>query len=253
MRKAEKVLFYCVFISSISIAASAYVGLNGGNNWRLSDTYAHILGFSKDSDISVLTNFFGQRTMYDVPIYEALVALLADITNTGILPTIRFFNIFLWVILATVGFKLLESIQKNSGKYFVFLLTTSPLFIHYFSAPLPDNLAGVLSISGLYLASKNEQTFGIRILVVILFGMAALIKSPVPFVFLTFYVIHAFLKNGATFLFSKFNATLFSLTLLFALAAEFTRKVFLERASPSAFFCTGPAMVFRLARAEIEQ
>ena len=170
------------------ILSASYVGLNGGQAWRQADVYAHILGFTGTKGFVAFEDFAGQRSIYDIPIYEYVIAKLSLLVRADPLVVTRYFNALLWLLTTYSGWRIVETFRQQAGIIFLFTIATSPLLLHYFSVPMPDTMALALSISALSLLVGRRLDRAGTALVCALLGTAALIKSPVPFVVLVFYV-----------------------------------------------------------------
>ena len=190
MIRSEKiVLAILVFISSSYILSSAYLGINGHHAWRQAEVYGHILGFLHVDGFSEFDRFrIDQKAVYDIPVYQFLIALLSSTLECDPLVVTRYLNTILWFITAYFGYRLVELLAEPiSGVVFIFLFATSPLILHYYSAPLPDLMAIALSVSALSVLIEKGNTWQTMAIVTPLLIIATLIKSPIPFVFLALY------------------------------------------------------------------
>jgi hypothetical protein len=188
MRHAEKLLLYVLlFIPLAYILSASYVGLNDSGAWRQADVYAHILGFTGFKGFGPFEDFLGQRTVYDIPIYEYLIAKTSLLIRADPLVVTRYFNALLWLLTSYSGYRIAESFREHSGIIFLFVISTSPLLLHYFSVPLPDTMALAFSMVALAMLTRGRLGPWQATLTCALLGTAALIKSPVPFVVLVFY------------------------------------------------------------------
>jgi hypothetical protein len=172
------------------ILSSSYVGPNGGQVWRQADVYAHILGFTGLKGFVPFEDFLGQRSVYDIPIYEYLIAKIALLIHADVLVVTRYFNVLLWLLTAYAGWRIVETLRKGSGIILLFLLSTSPLLLHYFSVPLPDAMALAFSLLAIARLMQDQLDGWSAALACTFFGVAALIKSPVPFVVIVFYLTY---------------------------------------------------------------
>ncbi|MGH8130199.1 MAG: hypothetical protein ACRES3_05030 [Steroidobacteraceae bacterium] len=85
--------------------------------------------------------FFGQRSVYDIPIYEYLIAKIAVLFSADALVVTRYVDALLWLLVAFAGWRVVERFERHSGIIFLFLISTSPLILHFFSVPMPDTMA----------------------------------------------------------------------------------------------------------------
>src|ERR1700756_5347877 len=58
----------------VSIISASFVGLNGAHLWRQSDSYSQILGMIGKPGLGPFSLFEGGSAIFDIPIYEAIVA-----------------------------------------------------------------------------------------------------------------------------------------------------------------------------------
>lgn len=161
------------------IVAGAYQGIVDPFIWRQADAYSQILGFLGERGLSPLQKFDGQTVMYDVPIYQALIAGAAWLTHIEPLAVVCVVNAALWVGLGWATYRLTEIMFGAGGLIAAGLAAVSPLFLHYYSVPLPDAMALTLAMVGACLLLDGRTAAP-----AVLFALAALIKSPVPFVIL---------------------------------------------------------------------
>ncbi|MCY4329797.1 MAG: hypothetical protein OXC48_06955 [Endozoicomonadaceae bacterium] len=186
------------FIGIGYILSAAYLGVNGNHAWRQSDVYAHILGFLHYKNFMSFDLFqVGTRAVFDIPIYQYLIALGAKIFSTDPLVFTRFFNALLWGVSVYFGYRFLEDkFNFVAPIIFLFLMATTPLVLHYYSVPLPDLFSIALSITALFIIDryqhKNSQALFVATFLLI---VATLIKSPVPFVFIIFYSVYLALET----------------------------------------------------------
>jgi hypothetical protein len=187
-RHARRIVFYVLLAIPLAyILGASYVGLNGGHVWRQADVFVHILGFAGKKGFVPFEDFVGQRSVYDIPIYQYLIAKLSLLIRADPLVVTRYFNALLWLLTAYSGWRIVEKFREHSGTIFLFVIATSPLLLHYFSAPMPDIMALAFSMLALSLLLKGQLGPKDVALISTLLGIAALIKSPVPFVVLIFY------------------------------------------------------------------
>jgi hypothetical protein len=185
--------YACYLLLSLPLAyvlSASYVGLNGSHVWRQADVYAHILGFAGVKDFVPFEDFLGQRSVYDIPAYEYLIAKIAVLFRADALVVTRYVNALLWLLTALAGWRIAERLERHSGIIFLFLISTSPLLLHYFSVPMPDAMALACSLLALSLLLEPKLGGARRALACGLLAVAALIKSPVPFVVLVFYTTY---------------------------------------------------------------
>ena len=189
--RARRLALYLLLSLSLAyVLGASYVGLNGGQLWRQADVYAHILGFAGIKGLVPFEDFLGQRSVYDIPVYEYLIAKIAVLLQADALVITRYVNAVLWLLTAHAGWRIVERFERHSGIFFLFLISTSPLVLHYFSVPMPDTMALALSMLALSMLLEPGLSGGRAALACTLLGVAALIKSPVPFVFLVFYTTY---------------------------------------------------------------
>jgi len=189
--RARRFALYLLLSLPLAYVLSAsYVGLNGGQLWRQADVYAHILGFAGVKGLVPFQDFLGQRSVYDIPVYEYLIAKIAVLLRADALVVTRCVNALLWLLSAFAGWRIVERFERRSGIIFLFLISTSPLLLHYFSVPMPNTMALAFSMLALSLLLEPNLGGGRAALACALLAVAALIKSPVPFVFLVFYTTY---------------------------------------------------------------
>lgn len=226
----DYLFLYFLFLVTCSVMGSSHVGINGENIWRQSDVYAHILGFSGHKGMAPLHDFAGVKTIYDIPIYEYIVARLAQLVDTDVLIAARYVNLVSWIVLAVSGAHIAERLFAGSRVFFWMLAATSPLFLHYFATPLPDVMATSLSAAAVALL-LDERFNNLRgtLAAVLLLIIAALIKSPVPFAFVVFYAFTALLNRPSTVdgILSRRNLAVYAISAIAAVSAELIRRQFL--------------------------
>lgn len=221
-------VFSCIALGYI--LSAAYLGINGAHTFRQADVYGHILGFLNFKDFTPFDRFIaGSKQVFDIPLYQILIASLSTLFNADPLVATRFVNAGLWGMSAYLGFRLAQAHGgRFSGLLFVYLFSTAPLVLHYFSVPLPDILAIALSLAGL-VCLDNPGDRGVKPLFTagVWLSIATLIKSPVPFIFIGFYFLnhclshHGALRSRALFLKTIFPfIILLSLLLFVAIMAE---------------------------------
>lgn len=228
----------------IHIISTSYLGVQGSQAWRQSDVYSQILGFQSFKGLSPLSNFFGNIVVYDIPIYQGLIAFIAKLLRVAPLVGVRIVNAAAFVLGSVAMYSVIRKFSAKSPVFYGILFAISPLFVHYYITPLPD----LLSI-GLSLFCISGAIAGISLDIGFLAAWiaAVLIKSPVPFVFLIFLLsLRVYLSIG------KFRPTLISnqalivyssVGLIFALIAEKLRSVLMGN-STSAGFAQDPGWYF---------
>ena len=181
----------CV-IAGISIIETAYLGINGHHTFRQADSYGYILGALELRNFDLFDLFsarapWGERAVFDLPIYEYSIALLSSFLDKDPLVAARYFNLILWVITAFFGYRITTVIANQfAGLSFVALFATSPLFLHYFSSILPDNLAIAFSMVATALLVKENRNWKTFVAALFFIVVASAVKSPVPFIFVVF-------------------------------------------------------------------
>jgi hypothetical protein len=175
--------FQWAVIASIlaHILTTAYLGIHGSHVWRQADSYAHILGFLQEEGLSPLQNFWGVRRIYDIPVYQLIVALLSTTLHLEPLAAARLLNCFLHSLSAVAGIYIVRRFTTRGGTAFLVLFSASPHFLHYYTTPLPDILSIALSLVCLAAILSGPSLHPALLLFWII---AVLIKSPIPFVFL---------------------------------------------------------------------
>jgi 4-amino-4-deoxy-L-arabinose transferase-like glycosyltransferase len=204
MKIYEKLTLSLFFlVTGILIVGSAYLGINGHHDFRQADVYGHILGILGERGFQPFDLFsarepWGEKAVFDLPVYQYLIAYFSKLFNQDPLVSVRYVNLFLWMITAFFGYRLCENMgHRFSGLIFTALFASSPLFIHYFSVPLPDNLAIALSVMATAILLRYKESwlgfaFAFPLLVI-----ASAIKSPVAFVFIVFLTSYIFLSSSA--------------------------------------------------------
>ena len=175
-------------VSLLYLAAGLQTGLNGNQVWRQADSYAQTLGFLGFKDMQPLQVFNGGVQVFDMPVYQLLVVAITKFTHADPLVISRIVNMGFWVVLLVGGYVIAERVLAGSGLWFVALVTTSPLLLHYYSAPIPDAMCLSLSIAGaaVFLALPGRPAVaGASALI----GVSAFMKSPIAFVVVVFLVL----------------------------------------------------------------
>ncbi len=220
-----------LLIASIYILSGAYVGINGHHSWRQADVYGHILGFLHYKDFTPFDRFLDGHAVFDIPIYQWIIAKVSYVTNIDSLVVANVLSYTYWLISIISGYVLSNSIgKKYTGIIFLFLMSTSPLILHYFSVPLPDTMSIAFSLASITILQKNGINLYSVIIIVPLFIIATLIKSPIPFIFIIFYTVYLFFRDydkKNIFLFIRNNSKyilLLFLLFIIAIFAELLRK-----------------------------
>jgi hypothetical protein len=199
-RSATIAILVMILVAIVTLAESAYLGINGAHAFRQADAYSHILGALHARGLSPFQLFiarepWGSHAVFDLPLYEYGAALVSGLLKKDPLVAARYVNILLWLISAYAGYRLALQTGKNfSGLFFLVLFSASPLFLHYFAAPLPDNLAIALSAAGTILLLRDKMRKRDIITSILLLAAASAVKSPIPFIFLTFTACHLLLS-----------------------------------------------------------
>ena len=175
-------------------------------------------------------DFIGRQVIYDFPFYEYIVAKLALFTHAGSLVVVRYVNLVFWVMMMVAGGFIAEGYAAGNRFYFWALATVSPLFLHYFATPMPDVMALALSAAALaMLLDPNEDTRLHLAWPALLLVIAALIKSPVPYVLLVYYFVRRTLNRheGGDAPFSARNRVIYAVALIGAVGAELFRRYYM--------------------------
>ena len=251
--KEEKELYekvalaiFCL-IAGVSIIESSYLALNGHHIFRQADAYGYILGILEKRDFNLFDLFSsrgpeGNRAVFDLPLYEYLIASVSYFFNKDPLVAVRYFNLFLWAITAFFGYRFCKyNGYSLGGLIFVGLLSTSPLFLHYYSVPLPDIFAIALSVMATAFLLDVNRTWRGVLLALILIALASAVKSPIPFIFLVFTTVYQLLSSLETknepfvpaFLQSKWFVFLFLISCFFVVALiEYYRSLLMLEVWP---------------------
>ncbi len=193
MRKAEVVsLSALTIVASITIIESAYLGINGNHVFRQADVYGNLLGILHIRDFSLFDLFserkpWGNSAVFDLPVYQYLVALTSWLLHKDPLVSVRYINLGMWLITAGAGYYICSLLNNRlAGVFFIALLSTSRIFLHYYSVPLPDIMAIAFSMVATAILIREEYHWRYYLLALAFVLLAASIKSPIPFVFLIF-------------------------------------------------------------------
>ena len=234
-------LAVCGLVAFSYIVSAAYLGLGGSHEWRQALTYGHILGFTGVKDFAAFDLFTSGspaqvKSVYDIPLYQLLVAKASLAAGSDPLVTTRYVNLALWLLTAFAGYGVCRALGgaresgaataeralsaataekalsaattsalggATAGLAFVFLLATSPLILHYYSVPLPDTLAIALALAGMALlhrglwAAGQRQAWLAAAQSAPLLLTATFVKSPVVFPFILFYMVYAAIAASA--------------------------------------------------------
>lgn len=167
------------------ILSTSYLGVHGSHSWRQSDVYSQILGFEGFKGLSPLSNFFSRTAVYDIPIYQATIIGISKLSGIASSAGIKIVNSAAFVITAASIASIVRRFSLSSSSPVTALMVLSPLFIHYYTTPLPDLLSialAIFCISGIISGLSLDIGFAL------LWIAAVLIKSPIPFVFLVFAI-----------------------------------------------------------------
>lgn len=226
LKSQDLALLVILAAASFYIVSQTFLGINGWDSWRQADVLSQIYGFLHFKDILPFHDFHGRTAIYDIPIYEFLIAKLAVFFKADPLIVTRYVNLSFFLILCVYGYKFSEMYQRGAGIFFVFLIATSPVFLHYYAVPLPDTAAIALCMIAIDMAIRMEGLIP-HLAAAVLFSVAALIKSPIPFVFLTYYACHIVAFQRTNFFNRRrltITALLFFLAFLSAIGAELIRR-----------------------------
>lgn len=183
--------FMVITIASIAIVECTYLGITGLHSFRQSDAYGYLLGILHLKDFRVFDLFAARpdintQAVFDIPLYEALAAIISQALDKDPLVSVRYLNYVLWLVVVYSGYKLSEKLSPAySGFTYIILVCSSPLFLHYFAVPLPDNLALACSVLASYLVLTSGGLVNLFVAFVLI-AIAAAVKSPIPFVFLVY-------------------------------------------------------------------
>ncbi len=205
INRYEKIAIAIFFlVAGISIIETSFLGINGHHTFRQADAYGNILGILGEKNFNLFDLFsdrapWGERAVFDLPIYQYLVATVSHSLGKDSLVAVRYVNLFLWIITAFFGFRVCNNIgYRFGGLIFVGLFSSSPLFLHYFSVPLPDNFAIALSVMATAFLLDDNRTWHSFLFAFSLIALASAVKSPVPFVFIVFSATYLILLTSET-------------------------------------------------------
>lgn len=240
--------FILVLIASCAISSAAYLGINGNHVFRQSDSLSAILSFSGWKGLAQMESFSGSPSWFATPLYELIVSIAASVTGLkgaeGALAAAVFTDLACFWLLLLSGYRLAERMGLGSGVILIFLLATSPLYLHYYSVPLPDTLALALSVTAVSLLT-DERCGAVRSgCAIIALSAACLIKSPVPFVLMAFFLTREALLGNLRKRW-RLLALVSLAALVSALLPEYLRNRFLG--SDNAFFAQDPVWYFGTA------
>lgn len=175
---------------SLYVAATALAPVNGMHVWKQSDVYATILGFMGFKDYPHFALFDDVPTVYNIPFYTGAIAWLATTSGIDPLFVTTFFNLTIAIlgVSGAVAWILLKFGPAASG---IFLLTfsLSPLFLHYFSVPMPDVFGTVFGLLG-FLILMWRGLSPLWILAAFpFFVLATLTKPVITFSLLVWYLV----------------------------------------------------------------
>jgi len=225
----ERTIIVLLLVASFYIVGSSYADISEPHLWRKADAYSQILGWAGFKDFVPFQNFLGKTVVYDIPIYEYLIAKLSALTFSDLLVTTKYLNLFFFFVVALTGYSISETLRQETGIYYLFLLCTSRFFLHYYAAPLPDDMSLALSMAGLAILLKSRNIKFI-VLAGALWLVAALIKSPIPFIFVVFFSTRLLLQHvrGTALSSYAWAAIPISLALVGAIAAEKGRMLIMS-------------------------
>ena len=238
------ILFFGM-IATIYILTGAYIGVTGHHIWRQADVYGHILGFMGYKNFQPFDSFImGTQNVFDIPIYQWIIAKTALLLHFDPLVVTTVFNYILWIVTTLFGYLISDILGKRfAGLSFLFFMTTSPLILHYYSVPLPDTLSIALSMVAIAIFFSCGMSYRSVLLSTPFLLIATLIKSPIVFIFILFYLSYrVFFKNisfstplGTTIKENFSLLLLFVLLLISAILAELLRKYFMGELDGLAF------------------
>ena len=240
--------FILVLIASCAISSAAYLGINGNHVFRQSDSLSAILSFSGWKGLGPMESFSGSPSWFATPIYEFIVSIAASVTGLqgaeGALAAAVFTDLACFWLLLFPGYRLAERMGLGSGVILMFLLATSPLYLHYYSVPLPDTLALALSVTAVSLLTDERCGMLRTASALIALSAACLIKSPVPFVLMAFFLTREALAGNIRKRW-RLLALVSLAAIVSALLPEYLRNRFLG--SQNAFFAQDPVWYFGTA------
>lgn len=240
--------FILVLIASCAISSAAYLGINGNHVFRQSDSLSAILSFSGWKGLAQMESFSGSPSWFATPLYELIVSIAASVTGLkgaeGALAAAVFTDLACFWLLLLSGYRLAERMGLGSGVILIFLLATSPLYLHYYSVPLPDTLALALSVTAVSLLTDERCGMLCTASALIALSAACLIKSPVPFVLMAFFLTREALLGNLRKRW-RLLALVSLAALVSALLPEYLRNRFLG--SDNAFFAQDPVWYFGTA------
>ena len=84
-----------------------------------------------------------------------------------------------------------------AGLAFIFLFATAPLFLYYYSMPMPDTMGIALSLAGIAVLLHGGGCWKAVLRASPLLILATFTKSPIAFVFVAFYGIYIAIDSSA--------------------------------------------------------
>ena len=242
MTRIEKISLSIVsLVAIVTIVETAYLGINGSHSFRQADVYGHILGILEQRNFESFDLFatripWGTKAVFDIPLYEYSVATISWALNKDPLVSVRYFNLVIWIITAASGYAICRQLTNQlAAILFVVFVSTSRVYLHYYSVPMPDVLAIALSLCAILVLIHNNTSLWRYVAALALVVLAAMVKSPVPFVFLVFLAILKFQDIHVNGMYSKENLQSHSrfflflfLCLLFTVAVEYYRGLLMD-------------------------
>jgi len=193
------ILFFTL-ISTIYILTGAHADITGNHIWRQADVYGHILGFMDYKNFQVFDRFIiDQKAVYDIPIYQWIIAKVSLATRLDPLVVTNVLGYFLWIITAVSGYMISNILGKQfAGLSFLFFLSTSSLILHYYSVPLPDTLSIALALLAILILLHYKLGYKSILFATPFFVVATLIKSPIVFILVLFYLLFILFAHQST-------------------------------------------------------
>lgn len=164
--------------------------IGGPHTFRQSHVVSDIISLSRDSEggpqLAALERYDyawapGQR-LFDVPLYQLLAAKLKDATGLGALHAARVLSLISFVLTCFTLQRLARLLLTSqlASALAVLVYSLSALSIQWHAAPMPDNLAVLLSLLSLltYVESRGVRSLAFAASLACA-GLATLIKPPV--------------------------------------------------------------------------